>query len=288
MLFQSGKTESSSGKCRSDGKSQIVWTGKKMYPIRSKLRAASVVSIYPKTCFLNAERDCRCWRIPSVLQDCALLLEPPLKQHRHRRERSKGRPQNGNVRDLSGNGQPAEQLCTGEQLQKINDIPEEDTTAQPQEAAHKATRKVNRRKAEVQGQRSEGASGSKRLCLEQMSHTTSPSTPQPRNPNCEPAAGEAEEVIDVVTLSLSVAEASQEDKAEWKEINLREAEESSNTEEVEHSSCDEIIVVDGDGEDEDIDVLGGSSLVTHQMSIPWSETLKYQNEAEEEEINVVS
>lgn len=262
-----------------------------MYPIRSKLRAASVVSLYPKACLLHAERDCRRSRLSSVLQDCALLLEPPLKQHRRRRERGKGRAQNGNVLDLSGNGQPAEQLCTGEQHQKIKDTPEEDTTAQPQEAAHEAARKVTRRKAEVQGQRSEDASESKRLRLEQMSHATSPSTPQPRNPNCEPAAGEAEaeeEVIDVVTLSLSVAEASQEHKAEWKEIKLREAEEESTTEELEHSSSDELIVVDGGEEDEDIDVLGGSSLVTHQMSIPWSETLKYQNEAEEEEINVVS
>lgn len=238
-----------------------------------------------------AERECSCSLISSVLQDSTLLLEQPLKvTHRRLRERSKGRPQDGNVFDSSGNVQPAEQLCTEEQLQKINDIRGEDATAQPQEHAYKATRKVNRRKAEVEEQKGEDASGSKRVCLEQMSRTTSPSTPQPKNPNCEPAAREEVEVIDVETLSLSGAEGSQEDKPEGNEISLREAEESS-AEELEHSSCGEIIVVDGDGEDEDVDVLGGSSLVTNQRSVPWSETLKYQSEEEdeeEEEIDIIS
>lgn len=235
-----------------------------------------------------AEPDCSCSLICCVLQDSTLLLEQPLKQHRHRSGRSKGRPPNGNVVDLSGKVQPPEQLCTQEQLQKISGIPEEDTSARPQEHAYKAPRKVSRRKAEVEERESADASRSKRVCLEQRSHTTSPSTTRPKNPNCEPTAREAEEVIDVETLSLSGAEGSQEGKPEWKEITVWEAEECSDTEELEHSSCDEVIVVDGDREEEDIDVLEGSSIGTHQMSIPWSASLKYQNVEEEEEIDVVS
>lgn len=230
----------------------------------------------------SAARDCGV--ISSGLQNSALLLEQPLKQRRSLRKSRKGRPQNGNGVGFCGNVQPvgAEQLCTEEQLQKISDTPGEGSTAQPQEHAHQATRKVSRRKAEVEEHQSEDASGSKRVCLEQLSHTTSPTTPQPENPNWEPSAREAVEVIDVETLSPSGAEGSQGGRPEWKENGLREAEEEL---ELEHSSCDEIIVVDGDGEDED--VLRGSSLVTHQLSVPWPESSKHQSEEEEEEIDVV-
>lgn len=222
--------------------------------------------------------------LPHLLcfQDSTLWLEQPLKQHRCRRGRSKGRPQNGNALDFSAKVQPGEQLCTQDRLQKISDPPEGEKRGQPRKHACKAPRKVSRRKAEVEEQQREDASRSKRVCLEPRSHTTSPSPPQPKGSKCEPAAREVEEeVIDVETLSPSGADGSQEGKPEWKEITPREAEE------LEHSSCDEVIVVDGDGEDENIDVLEGSSLGSHQMSIPWSEALKYQEE-EEEEIDVVS
>lgn len=136
----------------------------------------------------------------------------------------------------------------------------------------------------MEEQKSEDASGSKRARREQMSPTTSPSTPQPTN--WEPAGSEAEEVIDVETLSPRGAEGLQGDL--WNEFNLREVEEPSDTEEPEHSSCDEIIVVDGDGQDEDTDGLESSGRVAHRMSIRWSECSKYQNEEEEEEIDVVS
>lgn len=250
---------SSSGKCASDGKSQPTCTGKKMYPIRSKLKEACVVRVFPpkRTSPENfAERDCSRSLISSVfLQDSSLLLEQPLKEHRRARERGKSRRQNGNVLDLTGNVQPAEQL------QKVNDVPEE-----------AAQRKVSRRKAEVEEQKSEDASGCKRVRLGQMSHTPPPITPQ--DPNAEPAARGAEEVIDVETLSPSGAEGSQEDEPERSENSPREPE---------NHSCEEIIVVDGDEEDEDIELLGGSSLAAHQTSIPWSESLKYQDEEEEEE-----
>lgn len=116
------------------------------------------------------------------------------------------------------------------------------------------------------------ASGSKRLCLGQPSHTTTPVTPRPQG------LREAEEVIDVETLS----EGSQEDQPEWRERSSGE---------LDNDSCDEIIVVDGDEGDEGFDPLGGSSLVAHQTSIPGSESLKCQDEEEEEEeeeIDVVS
>lgn len=184
-----------------------------------------------------------------------------------RRCRNSG-PQNGSVLELSGNVQPAEQL------QKVDDEPEEDATSvQPQEHAREAPRQVSRRRAEVEEQKSEDdASGSKRPCLGQPSHTTTPVTPRPQG------LREAEEVIDVETLS----EGSQEDQPERRERRERSSGELDN------DSCDEIIVVDGDEED---DPLGGSSLVAHQTSIPGSESLKCQDEEEEEEeeeIDVVS
>lgn len=210
--------------------------------------------------------------VPSVLQDGSLVLEQPLKQHRRVRRCRSGGPQNGSVLDLSGNVRPAEPL------QEASDESEGDATSvQPQEHAREAPRQVSRRRAEVEEQKSEDASGSKRLRLGQPSHTATPVTPRPRD------LREAEEVIDVETLSPSGSpEGSQEDKPEWRQRSGGEPD---------GDSCDEIIVVDGDEEDEDFDPLGGSGLVTHPTSVPGSESLKYQGEEEEEEeeeIDVVS
>lgn len=184
------------------------------------------------------------------------MLEQPLKQHRRVRN---SRPQNGSVPDFSGNVQPAEQL------QKVGDQPEGD--------AGEAPRQVSRRRAEAEERNREDASGSKRLCLGQPARTTTPIAPRPQD------LREAEEVVDVETLSPSGAGGSQEDKPEWRERSSGEPD---------SDSCDEIIVVDGDEEDQDFDPLGGSGLVAHQTSIPGSESLKYQDEEEEEEeIDVV-
>lgn len=232
-----------------------------------------------------AERDCSCSHLCSVLQDSSFLLEQPL-EHRRLRRRSKGGPQNGNLLDLSGPVQPPEQLRKEEQLQRIIDTPDEDTPAQPEEDGPQATRKVTRRKAEVTEPQREDDSGSKRVCLGQMSRTASPSTPAAGNGESEQAAREAEEVVDVETLSLSGAEGWHEDQPEWSKIKLREAGESSDCEELEPSSGDEIIVVEGDGEDEDIDAVEGSGLVAHPMSVPWSESSLDQEE--EEEIDIMS
>lgn len=217
-----------------------------------------------------AERDCSL--VSSVLQDGSRLLEQPLKQHRCVRRCGSSRPQNGSVLDLSGNVQPAEQL------HKVNEEAEGDATSvQPEEHAREAPRQVSRRRAEAEQQKSQDASGSKRLCLGQPSHATTPVASRPRD------LGEAEEVIDVETLSPSGAEGSREDKPEWRERSSGEPH---------GDSCDEIIVVDSDEEDEDFDPLGGSGLVAHQTRVPGSEFLKYQDEEEEkeeeEEIDVVS
>lgn len=194
------------------------------------------------------------------------FLEQPLEQHRCQRECRKRRPKNGNVLDLSENVQPAEHVCPEERLQDVSDILE-DTAVQPQEDACEARRKVTRRKAEVKEEVSEHASVSKRVCLEPMTHTTPPSKPQPRYPNCEPVS-EAEEVIDAETLSVSSPGC------------LGETAEAA---ELENSSCDEVI--DVDGEDEDVDVLGGSGFVAQQLSVTWEEPLNPDDE--EEEIDIV-
>lgn len=171
---------------------------------------------------------------------------------------------------MSKNVQPAKD---------IGDKPE-DTSAQPQEDSFKAKREVKRRNAEVEEEISEDASVSKRLRLEDMTCVRPPSTPQPGHATSEPAAREAEEVVDVETLSLSSAEGLQGDKPEWSEIDLRGTEEPR---ELENSSGDEVIVVDGDEEDDN--VLRGSSPVTCQTSITWKEPLNFKKE--EEEINIV-
>lgn len=194
------------------------------------------------------------------------FLEQPLEQHRLQRECRKRRSKNGNFLDSSENVQPAEHVRPEERLQDVSDTLE-DRTAQPQEDACEARRKVNRRKAEVKEEVSEHASVSKRVCLEPMTHTTPPSKPQPRYPNCEPVS-EAEEVIDAETLSASSPGC------------LGETEEAA---ELENSSCDEVI--DVDGEDEDVDVLRGSGLVAQQLSVTWEESLNHDEE--EEEIDIV-
>lgn len=195
---------------------------------------------------------------------------------RHR-QCCKRTPKYGNVTVKSENVQPAEDVCPEKPRKDISDKPG-DTTAQPQEDSYEAKRGVKRRNAEVEEEISEGASVSKRVRLEEMTCVRPPSTPQPGYLTCEPAAREAEEVVDVETLSVSSAEGLQGAKPEWSEIDLWGTKEPQ---ELENSSCDEVIDVDGD--DEDDDVLRG--LVTCQTSITWKEPLNYKKE--EEEINIV-
>lgn len=127
---------------------------------------------------------------------------------------------------------------------------------------------------------SEDASVSKRVRLEEMTCVRPPGTSQPGYPNCEPSAIEAEEVVDVETLSVSSAEGLQWGKPEGSVIDLKGAEEPQ---ELENSSCDEII--DVDGEEEDDDVFRGSGRVTFLTSITWKKPLNYKKE--EEELNIV-
>lgn len=183
------------------------------------------------------------------------MLEQPLQQHRRRRPCRKRTPKNGNVLDISENVH----IDSGPEKprQDAGDIPG-DTTARPQEGAFEATRKVKRRNSEVEEEISKAASASKRVCLGEMAHVSPPNTPQPRHPHCEPAAREAEEVIDVETLSVSSAGGLQGDRPEWSDIDPREPEESQ---ELENSSCGEIIDVDGEDEDVDVDVPGCASLL---------------------------
>lgn len=202
------------------------------------------------------------------------LLEQPLQQRRDHTQSCKRTSKNGNVIDLSENVQPAEDICPEKQREDVSDKPG-DTTAQPREDTYEAKREVKRRNSEVEEEISEDASVSKRVRLETMTCVWPPSTPQPGYPNCEPAAREAEEVVDVETLSVSTEEGLQGDEPKWSEIDLGETEEPQ---ELDNSSCDEVI--DVDGEDEDDDVLRGSGLVTCQTSITWEEPLNYKKEEE--------
>lgn len=197
-----------------------------------------------------------------------VLLEQPLQQLRRYRQCCKRTPKNGSAIAVSESVQPAEDICPQKLGKDIGHKPG-DRTAQTQEDTREAKWEVKRSYAEVQGEISEGASGSKRGRLEERSCVRAPSAPRPGGLTREAAAREAEEVVDVETLSVSSVEGLLGVKSEWSEIDLGGPEEPP---EVENSSSDEVI--DVDGEDEDEDVLRGSGLVTCQTSISWEDPLK--------------
>lgn len=190
---------------------------------------------------------------------------------------------------------------------------EDELTIQPQEEAEEATKRGEKRGVEDGGETGNDATVAKRFCSEQTSQSTSETC----LPSSESADGvseqettEADEVIDVETVSLSdIREEQDEKKSAWTEIALREAEACALDEESE-SSEDEIIDVDGSDTDEQdkhavslpsrpekersvrssgswedkiIDVTGGSSPVPAPEVITWTET----SEGEEDDVDVV-
>nr|XP_046262890.1 uncharacterized protein LOC124068577 isoform X2 [Scatophagus argus] len=232
------KTSSSSVKCPRDsssGKNQSFWWSTKTYPIRSRFKEAQVDSIP--------------------------FLEEPLVQ---KLPRAAGQPRarprkNGQHLSLSDGEssappiqpQPVEPCGTDEQLEKNQERHEQDLTVQPQEEADGPTMSLKRRGAETEERTSDSVSVAKRACFEQMPQLTSETcTPSSDPAHLKPAAIEMEDTIDVEAVSVTSGGECLErevQKTAWSEIV--ETKECLMDEETE-SSCDDLIDVDGDDEDD--------------------------------------
>lgn len=239
--------------------------------------------------------------------------------------RGRGRSKkNGQLLSLSNDGsstppnqqQPAES-CGTNKREKNQERHEEEMTVQPQEEAEEPTGRRKKRGAESEEETSVDATVAKRVCFEKMSETCVPSC-QSVDSLSEQATIETEDGIDVETVSLtSVGDRDQEVKPVSREIKLRETEESLTGEEVEGSG-DEIIDVDGDAdpeertddcrehsestslsvkeasvrstgswEDDDIDVIGGSSPAPDPVIINWTESSEGEEDEADDYVDVV-
>ncbi|XP_040903625.1 uncharacterized protein LOC121188117 [Toxotes jaculatrix] len=311
------KTRSSSVKypCGSlSEKNQQVLCCTKTYPIRSRFREEHVMK-----------------SLPFLVEPLVSEQPPTAGQTGSRQDRAKKNGQLIGVPPIQL--QPVEPCGKNEQLEK-NEI-----TVQPREEAQGPRRTGRKRRADSGKETIDDVA--KKVCSEQMA--------QPSSETCKPisdsadivseqATAEAEDVIDVETVSLSSAgeclqKEEQEEKTTWREIKLRETEESG------EGSSDEIIDVDGDTdgttdlekrtdegreqsengpcqsgtaaslsrfvpplapsakdisagskgswEDEDIDVIGGSSPVPDPVIISWTESSEGEEEDGDEDVDVV-
>ncbi|KAM7417628.1 hypothetical protein PAMA_017321 [Pampus argenteus] len=224
---------------------QLVLWEKNTYPIRSRFKEAQIMDSMP------------------------FLEQPLLDKRRH----STGQPRQPRCRAKnnkqvigSSNDEspttpiqlpPVEPRDRDEQLESNHERREEDLTVLPQEEAKESEKMGTKRGAEEET--NDDTNVAKRVRVEQMTPPTS-ETCLPRSesthPASEPAAMETKDVIDVETVLLSsVGDTFQrkEEKTEWTEFKLVEAEqnreerESLPDEEME-SDADEIIDVDGDSD----------------------------------------
>ncbi|XP_051810867.1 uncharacterized protein LOC127535909 [Acanthochromis polyacanthus] len=232
------KTCSSSVKtsCESSsGTNQSTLISTRTYPIRSRFKAAQIVGSVP------------------------LLEEPPSADRPVRR---RGRPKKSSQQLSNSNSnssvppaqpQPVDPSGTDEPLEKNQERHEEESTVQPQEEADGPASRGQKRAATSSEDRSDDGTVTKRVCFEQIPQPTC-ETCMPNSESaisvCEPPTTEPEEVIDVETLSLSSLEGlyEEEEKPVWSEIKLRETESRLPDEET-YNSADEIIDVEGDGDD---------------------------------------
>ncbi|KAA8588895.1 hypothetical protein FQN60_010240, partial [Etheostoma spectabile] len=210
--------------------------------------------------------------------------------------------------------QPVEPSCMDEQPEKNQARQEEELSVQPQGEAEAPTSRVEKRGAESEKKTSDVAPVAKRVCFERMAQLTSGT--------CTPSSESSDFVSEPATRKLqdvsSVGDCLQREQREeepvWREINLRETVGSLMDEEMQ-SSNDEIIDVEGptlspfvkvkpsvspsshsakelslgltgswEDDDEDIDVIGGSSPAPHPVIISWTES---SDEEVDEDVDVV-
>ncbi|XP_019939865.2 uncharacterized protein [Paralichthys olivaceus] len=199
----------------SSEKSQSELLRRKTYPIRSRLKEGNIMDGVP------------------------FLYKPLVDKQPTSVESSRGRSMKNGDASLPHDGS-----STPVQLQTV-ERGEAGLTVQPQE--EDPTRRGKKRRAESEG---ETRGDAKRICFEPVAQPTSETctlSSESTNLRSEHANKEAEEVIDVETISLtSVGDCLE--REESREIKVRQTEGSLVCVEIE-SSADEVITVDGDTDD---------------------------------------
>ncbi|CAB1422295.1 unnamed protein product [Pleuronectes platessa] len=182
------------------------------------------------------------------VKDSGPLLYQPLVDKSTSAGSSRGRSkENGHHVSLphDGSSTPVDRFATSEQLEENQERHEVELTVEPQEEEEEPTRRGVKRRAESWGETHDVA---KRICFEPVTDPTSETCIHSSGSaelHSEQADTEAEEVIDVESVSLTSVGGCLEGGKKIEIEEVEETEEGSMYEEAE-SSADEIIDVDGD------------------------------------------
>lgn len=257
-----------------------------------------------------------------------LFLEQPLVQHKHPRSCSQTSCRRGGLKkeqhlssadNLSQTPQiqpQPEEPCAAEAQQETREQEEdqetsvEEVTIQTQGETD-GSRGGSKRSVGAKEETSDDVPEAKRVCIEKTPQLACSETCTAPPASAEPAAVEDEDIIDVVTVSVTSVGGSlnreQDQKPVWNDIRFGEMEE--NDEETE-STGDEIIDVEedcsqsrasavpvvlpphsvlspgsttGSWENEEIDVLGGGSPTPDPVTLIWTDCSKENEEVGIEE-----
>ncbi|KAI4818931.1 hypothetical protein KUCAC02_004218 [Chaenocephalus aceratus] len=271
----------------------IAWSTK-TYPIRSRLRKANM--------------------------DSAPFLVEPLQTKRPS-SAGPGRDSLSNESSpLPVEPQPMEPCVMDEQLQRNPETCEEELTVQHQEEVEEETRRGEKRHTEPE-ETGEESSVPKRVCFEQTAQPTSETCAlSSKSADCVsgPAPRERRDIVSVETVPIAGECLPRQDETKRGEINIR------GTDCEMESSGDEMIAVDGEPEDsdtspqthcvdaklslsptslsatefsltstgsweddEDVDVIGGSSPAPDPVLFSWTECSEVEEEEGDEDIDVV-
>ncbi|XP_034086604.1 uncharacterized protein LOC117555749 [Gymnodraco acuticeps] len=271
----------------------IAWSTK-TYPIRSRLRKANM--------------------------DSAPFLVEPLQTKRPS-SAGPGRDSLSNESSsLPVEPQPMEPCVMDEQLQRNPETREEEITVQHQEEVEEETRRGEKRHTEPE-ETGEESSVPKRVCFEQTAQPTSETCALScKSADCVsgPAPRERRDIVSVETVPIAGECLPRQDETKRGEINIRETDCEM------ESSGDDMIAVDGEPEDsdtspqthcvdaklslsptslsatefsltstgsweddEDVDVIGGSSPAPDPVLFSWTECSEVEEEEGDEDIDVV-
>ncbi|KAJ4946636.1 hypothetical protein JOQ06_024299 [Pogonophryne albipinna] len=216
--------------------------------------------------------------------------------------------------------QPMEPCVMDEQLQRNPETREEELTVQHQEEVEEETRRGEKRHTEPE-ETGEESSVPKRVCFEQTAQPTSETCAlSSKSADCVsgPAPRERRDIVSVETVPIAGECLPRQDETKRGEINIRETDCEM------ESSGDEMIAVDGEPEDsdtsslshcvdaklslsptspsatefsltstgsweedEDVDVIGGSSPAPDPVLFSWTECSEVEEEEGDEDIDVV-
>ncbi|XP_030595655.1 uncharacterized protein LOC115787211 isoform X2 [Archocentrus centrarchus] len=275
----------------------------KTYPIRSRYREAQIMDALP------------------FLEEPLSAAQPGCRQRGRPRKNDLLSSSNRAPSTPPTQGQPVDICNTDEPLEKNQERHEEETAVESHEEAEGPLRRGQKRGADSDEDTSDDATVTKTACFE----TTQPPNSEPADFSSEPTTTNLEEAIDVETVSLTsvggVLQEEEEEKPLWRELRLAEG---SLTDEEMQSSANEIIDVDGEYEDketqeedhcqsrtaptgpqpsvspsqsareswvkandEDIDVIGGSSPIPEPVTISWTESSDGEEEEGDGDVDVV-